>query len=851
MQFSLGKEARKPIHKKGKCPRLHLATLYRRSLAFHWPTHLATMLGVAVAAAVLTGALVVGDSIRGSLRARALGRLGRVDHALIARSYFRESLAADVADVAQRAGRHIQACPVILLRGGVHHAVSRTRVNRMNVLGVDERFWSLSGSDNADGSPTDTGRSVILNEPLARELGAEIGDDVLVRLEYRQWVSAETLLGRRDGMSISLRLTVRRILPADGPGGFSVKPTQDYPYNAFVPLSTLQRALQQRGQVNAVLIASEPGRPTPGQDEADLLQRVLDEQVQLSDFGLRLRRDAARGYVALESERLLLEPAVETAAIEAAGEMGTGHVPVLTYLANTIAHGQREIPYSVVAAIDTDVGAAVASMTLVDGEPVSTIGDDEILLNEWAANDLDANPGDEIRLAYYMPDRFGQLRTEQARFTLRGVVRIQGFAGDRSLTPEYEGITDATDLTDWDPPFPIDLTRIREKDEQYWDDYGATPKAFVALATGQELWTRTQSRFGKLTSIRVGIPEGGDAETIATRFKRRLLDRLPAAKMGLTVEPIRSQALTAARGSTDFGMLFIGFSMFLIASAAMLVALMFRLGVERRSSEVGILLATGFRPRTVTGLLLLEGALPAGIGSALGLLGAAGYAWVKLAGLRSWWSTANNAPFLQLHIYPSSLMIGYGASVVMGLLSVAWAVRGLGRMSPRSLLAGGTLTGVGASRARRVRSLVALAAGALIVALALIVLSAGTGVLPQAPAFFGSGAVTLVACLAGLAAWAARTRCATIHGSGPAAIARLGVRNAGRHPRRSLLTAGLIASATFITVAVGVNRHPELIAINRVTRHTTDIPEPVALRCWPNRRSPCFMTSIQPKGAKP
>ena len=80
---------------------MHLATLYRRSLAFHWPTHLATTFGVAVAAAVLTGALLVGDSIRGSLRARALGRLGHVTHALMARSYFRETLAADVAGAAQ------------------------------------------------------------------------------------------------------------------------------------------------------------------------------------------------------------------------------------------------------------------------------------------------------------------------------------------------------------------------------------------------------------------------------------------------------------------------------------------------------------------------------------------------------------------------------------------------------------------------------------------------------------------------------------------------------------------------------------------------------------------------------
>ena len=41
-------------------------------------------LGVAVATAVLTGALLVGDSVRGSLRDLTLQRLGRIDSALVA-----------------------------------------------------------------------------------------------------------------------------------------------------------------------------------------------------------------------------------------------------------------------------------------------------------------------------------------------------------------------------------------------------------------------------------------------------------------------------------------------------------------------------------------------------------------------------------------------------------------------------------------------------------------------------------------------------------------------------------------------------------------------------------------------
>src|SRR5262245_11831729 len=51
-------------------------TLILRSLVFHARAHLGALLGAVVGSAVLIGALVVGDSVRGSLREMALLRLG-------------------------------------------------------------------------------------------------------------------------------------------------------------------------------------------------------------------------------------------------------------------------------------------------------------------------------------------------------------------------------------------------------------------------------------------------------------------------------------------------------------------------------------------------------------------------------------------------------------------------------------------------------------------------------------------------------------------------------------------------------------------------------------------------------
>ena len=51
--------------------------LVLRGLVYYWRTNLAVVLGVATAVAVLAGALLVGDSVRGSLRDLVLQRLGR------------------------------------------------------------------------------------------------------------------------------------------------------------------------------------------------------------------------------------------------------------------------------------------------------------------------------------------------------------------------------------------------------------------------------------------------------------------------------------------------------------------------------------------------------------------------------------------------------------------------------------------------------------------------------------------------------------------------------------------------------------------------------------------------------
>ena len=152
------------------------------------------------------------------------------------------------------------------------------------------------------------------------------------------------------------------------------------------------------------------------------------------------------------------------------------------------------------------------------------------------------------------------------------------------FVPEYQGL-DAVSLADWNPPFPIDLKLIRDQDEAYWKQYRTTPKAFVSLADGQRLWeTRRPLRANHLDPSLAAEQWRHDKRRRSARTRGQFQTELPrhlnAAELGLRFQSTRKQVLQAATGNTDFGVLFV-LQFLSHLAAAMLVALLFRLGVER------------------------------------------------------------------------------------------------------------------------------------------------------------------------------------------------------------------------------------------------------------------------------
>jgi ABC-type lipoprotein release transport system permease subunit len=779
--------------------------LVLRGLSHYWRTNLAVVAGVAVAVTVLSGALIVGDSVRGSLRDLVVQRLGRTDLVVVSQDFFRTHLADDLRGDETFGRDFLDLAPMVAVPGSATAQESGRRAPRLQVYGVDERFWQFHRAD--DVRPP-AAREVLLSPALARDLEVSEGATILVRVQRPSEIPLESLHGQKEDLGETLRLTAREVLTPARLGEFSLQPQQGEVRAAFVPLARLQEdlAIGDRANVMLVSAAGTPEASSPDGPNIARLEAAIRRRAQLEDVGLSLRLLDPPGRISLESGAALIDDRHAEAATDVGYELRMAPSPIMTYLATTMRSGNREIPYSLVTAMElTEISPGLES------EETSL---PPIVLNEWAARELGVSGDERVSLEYDVWEEPGQLVPRMASFYVAAVVPIAGLAADRNMAPEYPGITDSENLSDWDPPFPIDLSRVRPVDEAYWQAYRTTPKAYIPLSVGQALWN---SRYGRSTSVRLAPPANMSLAEARDQYATRLRAAIDPVATGLAVRDVRSEGLTASRGATDFGAYFTYFSFFLVVSAIMLAALFFKLGIEQRVREVGLLRAVGFSTAAVRRLFAAEALVLSLAGSLLGIVGALAYGGIVMTGLRTWWIGAVGTTALTLHATPVSLAAGAASGVIASLVCIWWTLRTLARVTERSLLAGqlevngeeAVATGHGL-RSRSLRMAIGLSG------FGLAMLGLGVaGWMNETGAFFGAGASLLAACMSALAVWLRRPSRTILAGEGWRPMARLGLRNASYRPARSVLSVAVVASATFILISVdGFRRDSSITSLD-------------------------------------
>ncbi|HEY2588853.1 MAG TPA: ABC transporter permease, partial [Tepidisphaeraceae bacterium] len=699
---------------------------------------------------------------------------------LIARQRFFDQSLADRLQADPQLATRYQIAPAVLLNGGASNADESVRAGNVQV--------NAAGGDFA---PIAQGQT-ILNGATAAALGiGKPGETVLLSLPDKPDEVREAALSRRsrEDTLTTMRTKVARIESgADMLALFDPNGGQRVPQNAWVNLAELQSQIDLRGRINAMLVHDNGNGSA--KESADPLNERLRAIIRLEDYGLALGPDGSEGQAILTSSLTYLDPPVVTAA-EQVGRLANIPIQKVTVnLLNTVTAqpGGKQIHYAVAAGI-----------TSLEGKDLA---DDEAGINWWTADQLGVRVGDRLHLTYYQRLSTGNLTEASSDtagfkdgFRIARILPMIGIGADRSLTPNYKGLTDADTVADWNPPDGIEINKklVTKADEDYWHQYRAAPKIFLSFHAAERLWGGPT---GDVTSIRVPAKQ-------AKEFRQKLRDQLDPAAMGLSFQPIKARQLAAASGSTDFGQYFLYFSFFIIVAAVLLVAMLFRLNVEQRARQLGLLSAVGFAPWTLRRISLAEGMVLAVIGGLIGLPAAIGYTAFIMYGLRTWWNGAVGTTALYLHVAPMTLCYGYFASLAVAFFAIWWAVWLVGRTRTATLLAGGW----GAGRPARRSGIIARGTGILFILIAIAIFVWARAAKGEADeAFLSGGTLLLIGCLFYLGGTLRPGARRSAGGVGVATVRRLGVRNAARHTARSVLAVGLIAFAAFTLITVAAFR---------------------------------------------
>ncbi len=743
----------------------------RRSVRYHLRMHLVLAAGAALAGAVLAAALLAGEALNANLRRIALQRIGPVRSAIELRGRYADAALAD--RLASESGATVAPLlhlPASLL--GVDASGSEMRIDRVHAYGADDRFFAFAARHSL--APQMEGNAVLLSRRTAEALPASPAT-LSLRFEKPSLFPGDMPLGDRGGDAL-LRRPVRLAgkLPDAALGRFSLRTSQVPPLNLFARRDWLGTEAGLPDRVNLFLSDADPAR----------LEAALKAVFQPSDTGLAVGREADDVWL-VRPERIYLE----SAFVQALEQSALASVFTLHHLADSFEAGEgaarREQPYGFITA---QTPSADPRLGVVQADTA----DDEVVINEWLAEKLGVGVGDRMTIRLRRFEAGGRLAADHALFRIVRVLDMPAVRRERDWLPSFPGLTDADRCADWDIGMPMDTDKLNDKDnEDYWNAYGPTPKAFITLKAGQAL---LGTLFGSAMSARLS-PETGEAAILAA------LRQADPAALGLAVRPVRQEALAAVDQAMDFREIFASMAFVLVISALILTGLLAALGVSQRREELGTLRAAGFSSRRLARLWLVESLPALLLGAIAGVLAGVCGARLLVWGLNRFWSGAIASARIPFTVGAETGLLAGGVTLVLSLVAVRWGIHRTVHQQIGELLKDETEIREGRDGRRWVRWTLLAGVVALLLAAGLFVIGAGDGAGGGADAglFFGGGALLMTAllCLAPLLIHALQT-----HGRPATDPVRAGLFNVARYRGRSLLVMILLASGCFLTVGV-------------------------------------------------
>ncbi|MBN1180881.1 MAG: hypothetical protein JXB49_01245, partial [Bacteroidales bacterium] len=353
-------------------------------------------------------------------------------------------------------------------------------------------------------------------------------------------------------------------------GNFSLGISQMLPLNIFINISDLEPEYLKS---NRILVQNTQGLPV------SYFQNHLAEILRPSDIGLKVRTSEKTEESEIISDRIFLDSSL----VDEIEQIIPQAEKVITYLANELSVKGKTTPYSFVSALPESI--------LYD------INSNEIIINRWLADDLDAQSGDTLIMKWFYPGPGNLLEEKSRGFRIKSITENNSRLSDPLLMPDFPGISGSTTCSAWDAGIPLLLDRIRDKDEDYWNRYRGTPKAFISYDAGREMWG---NNFGIATALR--FPERiGPSE-----IEKTLEGKLNPFKTGFAITDLKNESNRAAAESVDFSSLFLALGMFIIFSCIILLSLAVSTFLDSRKSQIRTYFALGFSNRLTGKMLFIE-----------------------------------------------------------------------------------------------------------------------------------------------------------------------------------------------------------------------------------------------------
>jgi putative ABC transport system permease protein len=720
--------------------------LVKRNLAFYRLQTFQVILAIALTTAIISGAFLIGASVKSSLKNSMQNRLGKVTYGVFqAERWFKADLETRVSVVGGKPCAALISVPAYV-------NADKGQTIKVMLYGIDSSFFMFAPEKSNIKTPLPG--NALINRTTALMLGSRSLTDIAVRCFKPSLVPGDTAWSNRDSGSVGFRLQVTDQLAAGDFGDFSPINTQLAPANIFVDRDWLAERLGRSGRANVLLCSGY------------CPQRALPGVLKLDDYGISLKKLSNNG-LELKSDRVFIAPTV----VSAVDSLQLPEQKIFTYFANSITANNLMTPYSFISGVNRAPGGIVLSGR-------------EAAVNKWLADDLKLKVGDSVGITYYKFGPQGELQDASAAFRVKAIIPV---SRDPDLMPKFPGMSDAASCSDWDPGIPIKLKLIRAKDEAYWDKYRGTPKIFIALDTAQKLWG---CRFGKLTAIRF---RGDDRESLA----QSLLLALNPADVGFAWRSLLSTGKYGVANAVDFSGLFFGLSFFVIIAGIALSGLLYRLHLEQRASEFAVLKSMGYSNHHLRRILMLEAVVVLTAGIVVGIIAAFGYSYMIITALNTVWNDIAGSIQVSLNANPQAICLGAAISVPVIAAVLFFALRKILKSDLQGSLVKADFHRDG------IRIYSAIAIPLLLIGAIIIILGVKTGGIGVG-AFFGAASMLFVGmvCLSGVII---RLAPECLKGQGISTIATA-LRNNSRHFRRSMAVIVIMALGLFLTLAVSVNR---------------------------------------------